>query len=324
VTTPLIYPPIVGSYRDLVLRDNPLLFYEFSDDRFTDGIMYDLSPNGNNGFNPKQTDMPILSTGQIANQDCALFPFTGSNNASIQTNVPMVYAEFSLELTISSAQYGWGGNNDRLMATGHTDQGGTPNGFELFMPSAASATFPDAAQPNQGQVNFIIGTGAPEWTASTAYAVGDRVFTTSTNDTYTCTTAGTSGTSGPSGTGSAITDGTVVWEYTCPNTINIATPGNPQFNLMPGEPYHVCATVSLSGNVTTTALYINGMTMATGSAANFGTLSSPRNLGIGYNPYYDGDFFCGWMGAAAAYSHALTAYQVWEHATAFFSGLRSA
>jgi len=321
LTAPLIYPPIVGTYRDLVLRDNPLLFYEFSDNRFTDGIIYDLSPNGNNGFNPNQAYTPILATGQIGNQDCALFPFTYSNNASIQTNVPMAYAEFSAEVTISSTQYEWDYRNDRLMATGQNGQGASSSGFELFM---RAAPLPDGATPTQAQVNFTIGTAASEWADNTAYAVGDRVFPTNANAVYTCTTAGTSGTSQPSGEGTAITDGTVVWEYTCPDFINLSAPTNSQFNLIPGEVYHVCATVSLSGNVTIAALYINGIVAATENITNFGAPSSPYNLGIAYNPAYSGNFFCGWMGAAAVYSYGLTPYQVWEHSTAFFSGLRSA
>jgi len=52
------------------------------------------------------------------------------------------------------------------------------------------------------------------WTASTAYAVGDRVV--NVGNVYRCTTAGTSAAApavGPTGTGTAITDGTVVWRY---------------------------------------------------------------------------------------------------------------
>lgn len=51
-----------------------------------------------------------------------------------------------------------------------------------------------------------------DWTASTAFAVGAKVVNNSIN--YKCTTAGTSASSGgPTGTGSAITDGSVVWQY---------------------------------------------------------------------------------------------------------------
>ena len=60
-----------------------------------------------------------------------------------------------------------------------------------------------------------------EWATSTAYAVGDVVVTyagtgaSSMAYFYSATTAGTSASSGsgPSGTGTAITDGTVVWSY---------------------------------------------------------------------------------------------------------------
>lgn len=52
-----------------------------------------------------------------------------------------------------------------------------------------------------------------DWTASTAFALGDKVVNNSIN--YKCTTAGTSASSGggPTGTGSAIADGSVVWQY---------------------------------------------------------------------------------------------------------------
>lgn len=54
--------------------------------------------------------------------------------------------------------------------------------------------------------------GAPNWAASTAYAVGAQV--TNGANVYTCTTAGTSASSGgPTGTGSSITDGTCVWAF---------------------------------------------------------------------------------------------------------------
>lgn len=51
------------------------------------------------------------------------------------------------------------------------------------------------------------------WTASRAYLLGDRV-TNDTAKTYRCTTAGVAAAAtGPTGTGTAITDGTVIWTY---------------------------------------------------------------------------------------------------------------
>jgi len=62
-------------------------------------------------------------------------------------------------------------------------------------------------------IDFTVENDVPDWTASTAYAVTDRVI----NDggrTYSCTTAGISaGSGGPTGTATAITDGTVVWAF---------------------------------------------------------------------------------------------------------------
>ena len=59
------------------------------------------------------------------------------------------------------------------------------------------------------------------WVTATAYAVGDYV--SNNNKVYICTTAGTSGAPGPSGTGSAITDGTVVWAYKGPTQNIVGT-----------------------------------------------------------------------------------------------------
>lgn len=57
---------------------------------------------------------------------------------------------------------------------------------------------------------------ASTWAASTAYAVGDVVFPTSSNGfVYECVTAGTSGSSEPTWPttlGQQVTDGTVTWE----------------------------------------------------------------------------------------------------------------
>jgi hypothetical protein len=57
-------------------------------------------------------------------------------------------------------------------------------------------------------------TPAPDWTALTTYAVGDRVLNDTGPLTYTCITAGESAASGgPTGTGSDITDGTAHWKF---------------------------------------------------------------------------------------------------------------
>ena len=54
-------------------------------------------------------------------------------------------------------------------------------------------------------------TSCPEWSATTAYAVGDTVY--SGTHVYVCKTAGTSGSTAPSGVSGDIADGTVVWNY---------------------------------------------------------------------------------------------------------------
>jgi len=57
------------------------------------------------------------------------------------------------------------------------------------------------------------------WTASHPYLLGERV-TNDSDKTYRCTTAGISAAAtGPTGTGSAITDGTVIWAYVEASTV---------------------------------------------------------------------------------------------------------
>ena len=319
MTSPLIYPPRVGSYREVVLRDSPTFFYEFSDTEFTGGTIKDLSGNGNDASNPVQSSTPLQAIGQIGNQRCAFFPFVGSNQARIQTSIGLTYPELSVEVTVASAQYGYNGANVRFMADGHTDQGGSNRaGFELAMFNSGQAPQPSAAYPNQGQLSFIIGNGHTLWAASTAYTVGQTVQ--NSGNVYTCVTAGTSATSGgPTGTGTGITDGTVVWNWLTSDNLGCNS-GN--INILPGQLYHLCATVSVVNAVTYMYLYINGIEVGSASVANFGNVTSPFNIGVGFNPAYNGDFFNGWMGAATTYNYGLSAAQVLEHSNAFFTGIQ--
>lgn len=319
MTTPLLVPARINSYRSHVLRDNPTFFYDFSDTTFTTGTVKDLSGNKNDGTNSVQTTTPLQAVGQIGNQRCALFPFVGTNNARIQSPVNLTVPELTVETTVCSAQYGYTGANVRFLADGHTDQGGSSRaGFEFYMPNSSQSLYPDGAHPNQGQLGFIIGNGYNKWTVSTAYTVGQRV--NDNGNVYQCTTAGTSASTGngPSGTGSGIVDGTVVWDYVTLDNLNCSS-GNT--NLLPGQIYHLMGTVVVSGITTTMTIYINGKQVGQNTATNFGNVTSPNQIGVGFNPSYTGDFFCGWMGAAAAYDYGLTASQVLAHSNAFFAGV---
>ena len=72
-----------------------------------------------------------------------------------------------------------------------------------------------SGQPSYWQC-VTAGRLAPAWAVSTAYVVG-AVVLNDTNKIYACTTAGTSaGAGGPTGTGTAIADGTAVWDYIAP------------------------------------------------------------------------------------------------------------
>lgn len=71
-----------------------------------------------------------------------------------------------------------------------------------------------AGQP-AGWVCATSGVVAPAWAISTAYVVDD--LRTNGANVYVCKTAGTSaGSGGPTGTGTAITDGTAIWDYYAP------------------------------------------------------------------------------------------------------------
>ncbi len=66
----------------------------------------------------------------------------------------------------------------------------------------------------------LTSTAAPAWAGSTAYSLG--AYRTNGAHIYKCVTAGTSAASGgPTGTGSAITDGSAVWDYYCPANADV-------------------------------------------------------------------------------------------------------
>lgn len=70
----------------------------------------------------------------------------------------------------------------------------------------------DSALRNMPSQRYWMGVGsAPLWAAKTEYSVGDQVQ--SNGRLYECTTAGTTGILNPLATGSAISDGTVVWAW---------------------------------------------------------------------------------------------------------------
>lgn len=104
----------------------------------------------------------------------------------------------------------------------------TLSGFPLSDTSADnSGKAVNARIRNSSDVDIITGltvgltsTAAPAWTASTAYTVGS--YKTNGANQYKCVTAGTSASSGgPTGTGSAITDGSAVWDYYSPASADV-------------------------------------------------------------------------------------------------------
>jgi hypothetical protein len=79
--------------------------------------------------------------------------------------------------------------------------------------NVTDATDVDGVPPHAFEAVIVGGTETDNWAASTAYSVSDTVA--NDENVYTCSTAGTSAASGgPTGTGSGISDGTAVWDYT--------------------------------------------------------------------------------------------------------------
>jgi hypothetical protein len=78
-----------------------------------------------------------------------------------------------------------------------------------------------SGQPSYWQC-ITAGRLASAWVLSTAYVVGSVVLN-DTDKIYACVTAGTSaGAGGPTGTGTAIADGTAVWDYISPKAAFLA------------------------------------------------------------------------------------------------------
>jgi len=117
----------------------------------------------------------------------------------------------------------------KLKNTGGTDFSGTQldNAKWFYINRDASNKYIGCITPKVGGTNgslyvwnastgaaCTVNLDAPNWAASTAYVVGNKVKNDS-GKIYTCSTAGTSaGSGGPTGTGSAIADNTAKWDYT--------------------------------------------------------------------------------------------------------------
>ena len=115
----------------------------------------------------------------------------------------------AMAVTISSAT---------LNASAGTISGAvlTLSGFPKSSAASAGGRVAAARIRNASAVDQItgltVGMSATAWAASTAYAVGN--LRANGAGVYRVTVAGTSAASGgPTGTGSAITDGSVTWEY---------------------------------------------------------------------------------------------------------------
>ena len=116
----------------------------------------------------------------------------------------------------------------KLKTTGGADFTGTQlDGAKWFYINRDTDRYVGCITPKSGNTNgsvyiwnavtgaaCTVTLDAPNWVASTAYVVGDKVKNDS-GKIYTCDTAGTSaGSGGPTGTGSDIADNNARWDYT--------------------------------------------------------------------------------------------------------------
>jgi hypothetical protein len=134
----------------------------------------------------------------------SLVIYSGSQPATPETTVGsgVVLASFALVSPAFAAPV-----NGQLMLNAPTPTSvttaGTATWFRVYAADGVTALF-------DGNIGAVV---EAAWAQSTAYALG--VIVGANNNSYQCTTAGTSATTGagPSGAGSAIADGTVVWQY---------------------------------------------------------------------------------------------------------------
>ncbi len=106
-----------------------------------------------------------------------------------------------------------------LTAVNKTNLSDNPQNFTLFLGSPTSSRIlQDSINPGVDDIVITPIDNLPEWIASTAYIVGDRVQPTGGGNgfVYKCTTAGTSDASEPSwsvaGIGSTTVDNSIIWE----------------------------------------------------------------------------------------------------------------
>ena len=128
---------------------------------------------------------------------------TALNSGTLEigtTGMAVVLASFTLNATSGTVA------SDVLTLSGFPKTSAATNGGR-----AVAARFKDSTTLAR-ITGLLVGMTATAWAASTAYALNN--IRANSAGVYRVTTAGTSAASGgPTGTGSAITDGGVVWEY---------------------------------------------------------------------------------------------------------------
>jgi hypothetical protein len=159
---------------------------------------------------PVRTTLPFVGSKSNGSTN-ALFGITsaGIYDCTLSTDTPGAPL---VAFGITSGDAGWGtGFNIRNLSGKYLAYTDEENGLFYYPENS-----PTWLQP-------VLGVAAV-WVQSFNYLVGDQVVNGS--DIYICTQDGLSSSSGsgPSGTGTAITDGTVLWDYVSPQLANVIGP----------------------------------------------------------------------------------------------------
>lgn len=199
-------------------------------------LLNNTSGIGATGTNGSETGTSIMTPFGVNISSTTNFPFAASfavHGGNLRMNYRNLDSLVWLALTGQNTALNFGRPVPQPMVATFgqlaiSDGGGSPennNGRQLLNGTAAPTsgtwaqgdTVLNRAPAAAGVPGWMCTTGGAiatgNWAATTAYTVGALVLNDS-GKTYVCVTAGTSaGSGGPTGTGSGITDGTVVWNF---------------------------------------------------------------------------------------------------------------
>ena len=160
-------------------------------------------------FQVTGSDLELSTTYTLAH--CKQLKFAQDGNKLYVVHAS--YAPSVITWTGSTFTYATIGIVGNAGALPFQSSGNYPSSVACFAQRLWFAGSTNEPQTIWASKSFIYSDG-DDWAASTDYAVG-QIVSHDTGKLYRCVTSGTSGATGPSGTGTAITDGTAVWDYWC-------------------------------------------------------------------------------------------------------------